>query len=66
MKIKQISKLVPKTYNVSLFAHALFYYQYVDQEKSEIRERITFTCAGIDLEVPWLIEKILSLIHFSI
>ena len=30
----------------------IFLYQYVDQDKSEIRERVTFTCAGIDLEVP--------------
>ncbi len=29
-----------------------FFYQFVDQAKSEIRERVTFTCAGIDLEVP--------------
>ena len=28
-----------------------FFYQFVDQDKSEIRERVTFTCAGIDLEV---------------
>ena len=30
----------------------IFLYQFVDQDKSEIRERVTFTCAGIDLEVP--------------
>jgi len=30
----------------------IFYYQFVDQDKSEIRERVTFTCAGIDLLVP--------------
>ena len=30
----------------------IFYYQFVDQEKSEIRERVTFTCAGVHLEVP--------------
>ena len=30
----------------------IFYYQFVDQDKSEIRERVTFACAGIDLEVP--------------
>jgi len=29
-----------------------FFYQFVDQSQSEIRERVTFTCAGIDLEVP--------------
>jgi len=27
-------------------------YQFVDQNKSEIRERVTFSCQGIDLEVP--------------
>ncbi len=30
----------------------IFYYQFVDQEKSEIRERVTFVCAGIHLVVP--------------
>jgi len=30
----------------------IFYYQFVDQEKSEIRERVTFTCAGVSLAVP--------------
>jgi len=30
----------------------IFLYQFVDQDKSEIRERVTFACAGIDLEVP--------------
>jgi len=30
----------------------IFYYQFVDQEKSEIRDRVTFTCAGIELQVP--------------
>jgi len=30
----------------------IFIYQFVDQEKSEIRERVTFTCAGVHLEVP--------------
>jgi len=29
-----------------------FYYQFVDQEKSEIRERVTFVCAGAHLVVP--------------
>ncbi len=27
-------------------------FQFVDQNKSEIRERVTFSCQGIDLEVP--------------
>ena len=30
----------------------IFYYQFVDQEKSEIRERVTFSCAGVSLAVP--------------
>ena len=30
----------------------IFYYQFVDQEKSEIRDRVTFTCRVIDLLVP--------------
>jgi len=30
----------------------IFYYQFVDQEKSEIRDRVTFTCAGVHLEIP--------------
>ncbi len=30
----------------------IFYYQFVDQEKSEIRDRVTFSCTGIDLLVP--------------
>jgi len=30
----------------------IFYYQFVDQEKSEIRDRVTFECAGIELVVP--------------
>jgi len=30
----------------------IFYYQFVDQEKSEIRDRVTFSCAGLDLLVP--------------
>ncbi len=29
-----------------------FVHQFVDQNKSEIRERVTFSCQGIDLEVP--------------
>lgn len=29
-----------------------FIHQFVDQNKSEIRERVTFSCQGIDLEVP--------------
>lgn len=29
-----------------------FIHQFVDPTKSEIRERVTFTCQGIDLEVP--------------
>ncbi len=28
------------------------FHQFVDQDKSEIRERVTFSCSGIDLEVP--------------
>jgi len=28
------------------------FYQYADPNKSEIRERVTFSCQGIDLEVP--------------
>jgi len=30
----------------------IFYYQFVDQDKSEIRDRVTFECAGVHLEVP--------------
>lgn len=30
----------------------IFYYQFVDQEKSEIRDRATFTCTGVHLVVP--------------
>jgi len=30
----------------------IFYYQYVDQDKSEIRERATFSCTGVHLAVP--------------
>jgi len=30
----------------------IFYYQFVDQEKSEIRDRATFECAGLELQVP--------------
>jgi len=30
----------------------IFLYQFVDQDKSEIRDRTTFTCAGVHLEVP--------------
>jgi len=30
----------------------IFYYQFVDQEKSEIRERVVFSCAGVNLAVP--------------
>jgi len=30
----------------------IFFYQFVDQDKSEIRERVTFECAGVHLEVP--------------
>ena len=30
----------------------IFYYQFVDQEKSEIRDRVIFTCAGVHLEIP--------------
>ncbi len=29
-----------------------FIHQFVDPSKSEIRERVTFSCQGIDLEVP--------------
>ena len=29
-----------------------FIYQFTEQKKSEIRERVTFSCQGIDLEVP--------------
>ncbi len=28
------------------------FHQFADQDKSEIRERVTFSCGGIDLEVP--------------
>ncbi len=30
----------------------IFYYQFIDQNKAEIRERITFTCSGISLGTP--------------
>ena len=29
-----------------------FYYQLVEEEVPEIRERVTFSCRGVDLEVP--------------
>jgi hypothetical protein len=28
------------------------FYQFVDQDKSEIRDRVTFTCSGVKLLVP--------------
>jgi len=30
----------------------IFFYQFVDQDKSEIRDRVTFTCTGLQLLVP--------------
>ena len=30
----------------------IFYYQFADQDKSEIRDRVTFVCSGIRLLVP--------------
>jgi len=30
----------------------VFYYQFVDQDKSDIRDRATFSCAGVHLVVP--------------
>jgi len=30
----------------------IFFYQFVDQDKSEIRDRVTFECAGVHLVVP--------------
>ena len=30
----------------------VFLYQFVDQERSEIRDRAIFECAGVDLRVP--------------
>ena len=30
----------------------VFLYQFVDQERSEIRDRVLFECAGADLRVP--------------
>jgi len=30
----------------------IFYYQFVDQDKSEIRDRVTFSCTGIHLVIP--------------
>jgi len=30
----------------------IFIYQFVDQDKAEIRDRVTFTCTGIELLVP--------------
>jgi len=30
----------------------VFYYQFVDQDRSEIRERALFQCAGVNLEIP--------------
>jgi len=30
----------------------IFFYQFVDQDKSEIRERVIFSCAGVHLVVP--------------
>jgi len=44
-------KCEPTAYGTFL-QDVTFLYQFVDQAKSEIRERVTFTCAGIDLEVP--------------
>jgi len=42
---------VPTGYGTFL-QDVTFIHQFVDSSKSEIRERVTFTCAGIDLEVP--------------
>jgi len=41
----------PTAYGVFL-QDVVFYYQYVDQDKSEIRERITFVCTGLHLLIP--------------
>jgi len=30
----------------------IFFYQFVDQDKSEIRERVVFTCTGLQLLIP--------------
>lgn len=30
----------------------VFYYQFVDQDRAEIRDRVTFECLGADLRVP--------------
>ena len=41
----------PTAYGTFL-QEVIFIYQFVDQDKSEIRERVTFNCNGIELEVP--------------
>ena len=30
----------------------VFYYQFVDQERAEIRDPALFECAGVDFKVP--------------
>jgi len=41
----------PTAYGVFL-QDVIFFYQFVDQDKPEIRDRVTFECAGIHLVVP--------------
>ena len=41
----------PTAYGTFL-QEVIFLYQFVDQDKSEIRERITFFCAGVSLQIP--------------
>jgi len=47
----EYNKCEPTAYG-TFVQDLIFYYQFVDQEKSEIRERVTFTCAGVNLAVP--------------
>jgi len=42
---------VPTAYGTFL-QDLIFYYQFVDQDKAEIRERIVFECSGVHLIVP--------------
>jgi len=44
-------KCEPTAYGTFL-QDVIFYYQFVDQDKSEIRERVIFYCAGVSLLIP--------------
>jgi len=44
-------KCEPTAYGTFL-QDVTFYYQFVDQDKSEIRERVIFYCAGVSLLIP--------------